>query len=104
MIVPKNLFRILKSQINYEKYVYVLMKRKIYEHKRDHWSMQAQAAFISGMEFAHEVMENQTKYDGLPDVDAPPKSHGYKILTSIHYRMKTVDKYLDPLIKDGSIK
>lgn len=104
MIVPKTLFRILKSQINYEKYIYVLMKRRIFEHQRQDWSMSSQAAFVAGMEFAYEVMENRAKYDGLPDQDQPPKSHDYKIMSSIHYRMKVVDKYLDPLIKCGSIK
>lgn len=79
------------------------MKRKMYEHTRSDWSVASQAAFVAGMEFAYEVMENRTKYDGLPDVDNPPKSHDYKILSSIHYRMKVVDKYLDPLIKNGSI-
>lgn len=103
MKVPKTLFRVIKSQINYEKYIYVLMKRKMYEYNRQDWSLASQAAFVAGMEYAYEVMENRAKYDGLQDQDAPPKSHNYKILSSIHYMMKTVDKYLDPLIKNGSI-
>lgn len=75
----------------------------MFEHTKHGWNCATQAAFVSGMEFAMDVLENRTKYDGLPEVNQPPKSNDYKSLSTMHFKMQAVDKYLDPLIKNGSI-
>jgi len=106
MVVPKTLFRILNSQINYEKYIWVMMKNKMYEFEKPKWvwSTTSQACFVAGMEYALKIMEDHTKFDGLPNVDEPPMSDEYKKLANIFYRMKCVDSRLDPMVKNGSIK
>lgn len=71
---------------------------------RHQWSTTSQACFVAGMEYAMAILEDRAKYDGLPDIDLPPLSDSFKSIANIHYSMKTVDKYLDPLIKSGSIK
>lgn len=93
MKIPVTLFRVLNSQINYEKHIYTLMKSRKYGFTKpaNQWNMSSQAAFIVGMEFALEIMKHRNKYDGLPEVDEPPKSDEFKHLASTHYTLQTED-------------
>jgi hypothetical protein len=105
MRVPVTLFRVLNSQINYEKHIYWLMKTRRFEFVKpsNQWGMSSQAAFIAGMEYAQDIMKHRNTYDGLPDVDKPPLSHDRKNLVNLHYRLKAVDKLVEPLLDNGII-
>jgi len=106
MKTPKTLFRVLNAHINFEKYVYVLMKNKMYEHKKhkSQWSTTSQGVFIAGMEFALEIMKDRAKYDVYQDKETAPLSDTFKNLVNINYRLKVVDKSLEHMVRNGSIK
>lgn len=97
MKIPVTLFRVLNSQINYEKHIYTLMKKRKYDFPKtaNKWNMSSQAAFVVGMEYALDIMKHRNKYDGLPEVDEPPRSEEFKNLVNIHYRLKTGDKLVE---------